>query len=113
MLWGHSLTLFKDARSKVELPLPVVLSPGEAITCTYSSGEAVADIDNLSKVRVAGMENVYSNLFYVEVEHSRTNRPREVMFEIGEKYLGERTSSWRAMTTWKNHWRFWPVNRTS
>jgi hypothetical protein len=114
MLWGHSVSLFKDARSKVKLPLPVVLSPGEAVTCTYSSGEAVADIEKFSKARVAaGMDDVNSNLFYVEVEHSRANRPREVMFEIGEEYLGGRTSSWRALTTWRNRWRFWPVDRTS
>lgn len=85
MLWGTGAALFKGAASddkSEKLKTPTVLQPGETVVCRYSSTDAIRDIQYVSKSPIA-KEDTLSNLFYIEVEHSRSNKPKEVIIRNG------------------------------
>jgi len=72
-LWGSSANLFKgngDDKKAKELEKPMLLAPGEAVVCNYSSRDAKQSIEFFSKPPMREKDTL-SNLFYLEIEHSR------------------------------------------
>ena len=113
MLWGKGGDLFKGARrdhEAIKVRTPLTLQPGETVVCRYSSKDAVRDIEFFSKTPIDG-EDTYSNLFYIEIEHSRANRPKEVLFDMDGQYLNQLTTAWTDIAGLKARCSLWPVNR--
>jgi len=114
MLWGSGLKAFKlsfdDAGDEIELP--AILCPGDVVVCRYSSADAKRDIEYFSKKPFSwNKDDKLSNLFYLEVEHSRANTPIEVLFEMDVPHLNNLVAPWKRLTGARQRWRFWPVDR--
>jgi hypothetical protein len=117
VLWGSGATPYKTTkpgRDGNKVDLPASLSPGETLVVRYSSSDALKDIQFFSREDALPWQkdDKLSNLFYFEVEHSRANKPKEVLFEMDRNYLKDAVYSWREITSAKERLRLWPINRS-
>jgi hypothetical protein len=114
MLWARGQSLSKGstyAPAIMDIHTPCALGPGETLICRYASGDAVHDLEDFSQTPIGDGDDKHSNLFVLEIEHSRSNKPKSMLFEMDPKYLGEAAMPWRSLASLKMRCVLWPVKR--
>ena len=111
--WGRSCNLFKERNrkdTKESIKLPFRLEAGDTVFCSYDSVKANDDIKFFSRASLSANEQ-NSNLFSIDVEHSRSNKERTYLFELDPEYLVDSCIVWDNKVPLFQRWKYWPVQK--
>ncbi len=87
-LWGAEVTPYRGHFEDPDtVKMPYHLKSGEALKCRYSSEDANHDLRTFGAMETGSERDINSELFAIEISHSRERAPKRLLFQMDRRYL--------------------------
>jgi hypothetical protein len=112
VIWGSGVSFFKLARvgddieERAALDLPYSLQPGESVWVNFTSEDCQRQIEYFTTPPFGADDFQQSDLFEIEISHSRSPSSYRMNFEIDPEYIQAPLEAWRTMVPFWQRRRF-------